>query len=119
MSTSDLPAEESDLSLVSGGPIYRRLEKIGIARAGLTGLKIRLILCVLITWVPIVVLCWWQGRQSSAPLLQGFLSNFLESIRFLGDHASARICRIANKAVGHSRGAIFRQKRLDSGRAVE
>jgi hypothetical protein len=39
--------------------------------------------------------------------------------QILGDHASARICRIANKAVGHSRGAIFRQKRLDSGRAVE
>ena len=83
MSALESSPPEIDLSLVSGSPLYHWLVKIGLLSANTSTIKIKIIACVLITWLPLVALCWWQGMETGRHMLQAFLANFQESIRFL------------------------------------
>ncbi len=83
MPTRELAPDELDLSLVRGGPLYGLLIRMGIARAGVSGVTARMVIYAAVTWLPLAVLSWIQGQQAGAPLLQSFLANFAQSVRFL------------------------------------
>lgn len=83
MTATKLSLEDLDLTLVSGGALYTRLVKMGIAKPGLTGVKIRIVFVIASTWLAIALLCLVQEYQTGRPLLNAFITNFQESVKFL------------------------------------
>jgi hypothetical protein len=83
MSQFEQSPHELDLSLVSGSPLYHWLVKFGFISASVSSVKFKVLAAVVITWLPLVALTWWQGNETGRPMLSAFLANFQESIRFL------------------------------------
>jgi hypothetical protein len=81
MKPEELPSIE--LSLEKTDPIWHKLFSFGAAKDLNLGIRGKIALLICVTWLPLVILSWWQGTQAGQPLLQDFMANFSESVRFL------------------------------------
>ncbi len=83
MEVSTEEPKELDLTLASGGALWTKLVRSGLVKGGLDGAKTRIAIVVCLTYVPLAALSWWQGHETGLPLFSAFLSNFIQSVRFL------------------------------------
>jgi hypothetical protein len=75
------PASFEGFSLVKGGPTYRLMCRLGLIR-GDSYVRMAL-LFVLLTWVVLFFLCFWQGVLSGDSVRISFLQDFAVHARFL------------------------------------
>ncbi|MBX9688821.1 MAG: hypothetical protein K2X27_19085 [Candidatus Obscuribacterales bacterium] len=76
-------SEELPLALLSGGPLYTLMVKAGIAKPGLTGIRLRILLSIAISWIPLALLTIAEGSFANSSLKVPFLYDFAEWCRFL------------------------------------
>ena len=82
--TSGPPAEESpDFSLVLGGPLYQLLRGARLSDDVLTLVHRRILVGVLITWLPLLLLSVWEGQAWGGDVRVPFLFNAETHTRFL------------------------------------
>lgn len=70
-----------DFSLVKGGPTYRLMCRLGLI-SGDSYVRMALVF-VLLTWVTLFFLCFWQGVLSGDSVRISFLHDFAAHARFL------------------------------------
>jgi len=85
MPEHDQPDSSAALSfpLFDGGPFYRLQQRLGLVRAEQRRIGFRVLVAVLIVWVPIVVLAAVQGLAIGPTRLESFLMDFAANARFL------------------------------------
>jgi hypothetical protein len=82
--TPGLPPEErADFSLVLGGPLYQLLRRSHLSDDALTLVHRRILIGVLITWVPLLLLSLLEGRAWWGNVNVPFLCNAEVHARFL------------------------------------
>jgi hypothetical protein len=81
--TPGVPADRADFSLVLGGPLYQLLRRSHLSDDTLTLVHRRILVAVLITWVPLLLLCTWEGRAWWGNVRVPFLFNAEVHARFL------------------------------------
>jgi hypothetical protein len=82
--TPGLPPEDrADFSLVLGGPLYQLLRRSHLSDDGLTLVHRRILIGVLITWVPLLLLSLLEGRAWWGNVRVPFLFNVEVHARFL------------------------------------
>src|SRR5215203_957043 len=81
--TPGVPADRADFSLVLGGPLYQLLRRSHLSDDTLTLVHRRILVAVLITWVPLLLLCTWEGRVWWGNVRVPFLFNAEVHARFL------------------------------------
>ena len=77
------PTEPENFSLVVGGPLYQLLRRTRLSDDALTLVHRRILLGVLITWVPLLLLAAWEGRAWWGSVEVPFLLNAEVHTRFL------------------------------------
>jgi hypothetical protein len=75
-------ANESDLDFVRGGPFYRLQERLGLIRDGLS-IPRRIAWSIAVTWAPLLILSFLQGRALAPTPRESFLLDFAAYARFL------------------------------------
>ena len=60
------PERTEDFSLFLGGPVYQLLLRVGLVKPPLDRLKWRLLVIVMVAWVPLLVLTLLGGASSVA-----------------------------------------------------
>ena len=73
---------EAELYFERGGPSYRWLQRVGIIRGDDPSLGRRIVLAILITWVPLLVFSWLDGRALGSTPQKSFLLDFVTYARF-------------------------------------
>src|SRR5215204_3190250 len=82
--TPGLPAEDrAAFSLVLGCPLYQLLRRSHLSDDALTLVHRRVLVGVLITWVPLLLLSTWEGRAWWGNVRVPFLCNAEVHARFL------------------------------------
>lgn len=81
--TKDLRLGEFDFSLLTGGPLYGLMARAGIVRPGRSGLTLRILFFVSLTWGALGLLTIWQGTFLNAAIKVPFLYDFAEVCRFI------------------------------------
>lgn len=71
-----------NFSLMTGGPLFRLLRTAHLADDALRLLHRRIVLVILVTWVPLAILCIARG-DFIAPGRQGFVNDIAFNLRFL------------------------------------
>ena len=69
--------------LFEGGPFHRLLERVRLVQAGRSLIARRIVLIVLVTWVPLVMLALVQGFALGPTRLESLLMDFAANVRFL------------------------------------
>lgn len=67
---------EHDFSLFSGGPAYRLQVRLGLIRPDAPGLGLRIGLCLLATWIPLLIITALEGRAVGQGVRIPFLHDF-------------------------------------------
>ncbi len=80
--TALVVANESRLDFVSGGPLHRLMERIGLVRKELS-IPRRIVWAIALTWVPLLFLSLLQGRALGPTPRESFLLDFATYGRFL------------------------------------
>src|SRR5690242_11120685 len=75
-------SNESELYLTGGGPILRLMQRFGVVRKGEPSVRHRIIVALLITWVPMCVFAFLQGCAIGPTPSGAFLSDFATYARF-------------------------------------
>ena len=75
-------SNEGELHLSPGGPMFRLMQRIGVARQGHPSIWRRIIGLVLITWVPMCLLALLQGAAIGPTPRESFLLDFGSYARF-------------------------------------
>ncbi len=88
---------EDDLYLTGGGPFFRLIQRIGIAREGELSEVRRIIGILLITWVPMCIFSLLQGCAIGSTPRGSFLLDFATYARFF---VGAPILIIAEGVIG-------------------
>jgi len=85
MPEHDQPDSSTALSfpLFEGGPFYRLQQRLGLVRAEQRRMWFRVLVAVLISWVPMAVLAAEQGLAIGPTRLESFLMDFAANARFL------------------------------------
>ncbi|MGH9783938.1 MAG: hypothetical protein ACRD88_07100, partial [Terriglobia bacterium] len=85
MTEHDQPGSSAALSfpLFDGGPFYRLQQRVGLVRAEQRRIGFRVLVAVLIGWVPLVVLAAMEGLAIGPTRLESFLMDFGANVRFL------------------------------------
>ena len=85
MPEHDQPGSSTALSfaLFDGGPFYRLQQRLGLVRDEQRRIGFRVLVAVLISWVPLVVLAAVQGVAVGPTRLESFLMDFAANVRFL------------------------------------
>jgi hypothetical protein len=73
---------ERDLYFERGGPSYRLMQRVGLIRGDDPSVPRRVVAFLLLTWVPLVILCLWEGRAVAATAEESFLLDFTAYARF-------------------------------------
>jgi len=66
MSVPTAPERTEDFSLFLGGPVYQLLLRVRLVKPPLDRLKWRLLVIVMVAWVPLLVLTLLGGASSVA-----------------------------------------------------
>ena len=69
--------------LFEGGPFHRLLERVRLVQEGRSLIARRIVLIVLVTWVPLVMLALVQGFALGPTRLESLLMDFAANVRFL------------------------------------
>ena len=77
------PSHHRRFLITDGGPSHRLEVRLGLIRADPTGLFRRSFLCILVTWVPLLVLSAMQGNAIGHRVAMPFLGDFAAHARFL------------------------------------
>jgi len=85
MPEPDQPGSSTALSfaLFDGGPFHRLQQRLGLVRAEQRRMWFRVLVAVLISWVPMAVLAAEQGLAIGPTRLESFLMDFAANARFL------------------------------------
>jgi hypothetical protein len=78
-----LAEDSGDFSLVIGGPLYQLLRRTRLSDDALTLIHRRILVGVLITWLPLLLLSVWEGRAWWGTVTVPFLLNVEVHARFL------------------------------------
>lgn len=73
---------ERELYFERGGPSYRLMQRIGLIRGGDPSVLRRIVAFLLLTWVPLLILCLLEGRAVAATAEESFLLDFAAYVRF-------------------------------------
>lgn len=73
---------EHELYFERGGPSYRLMQRIGLMRGEDPSVGRRIIGFLALTWIPLFVLCLWEGRAVGATPEESFLLDFAAYARF-------------------------------------
>ena len=76
-------ANESELYIERGGPAYRLMQRIGLVRGDDPSVATRIIAFLAVTWVPLLVLAWWEGLALGPTPRESLLLDFAAFARFL------------------------------------
>ena len=76
-------ANESELYIERGGPAYRLMQRIGLIRGEAPSVQRRIIAFLAVTWVPLLILAWWEGLAVGPTPRQSLLLDFAAFARFL------------------------------------
>ncbi len=76
-------ANESELYIERGGPAYRLMQRIGLIRGEAPSVERRIIAFLAVTWVPLLILAWWEGLAVGPTPRQSLLLDFAAFARFL------------------------------------
>jgi len=77
------PHSGSEFSLLAGGPTHWLQQRLGLIKPGAPNLWRRAVLCVLVTWVPLLVLSAAEGLAFGHRVKLPFLHDFAGYTRFL------------------------------------
>jgi hypothetical protein len=77
------PSHHRRFLITDGGPSHRLEVRLGLIRADPTGIVGRSFLCILVTWVPLLVLSALQGNAIGRRVALPFLGDFAAHARFL------------------------------------
>ncbi|MGA7052319.1 MAG: hypothetical protein WBZ37_13810, partial [Mycobacterium sp.] len=77
------PSQHRRFLITDGGPSHRLEVRLGLIRTGPTGIVRRSFVCILATWVPLLVLSALQGNAIGHPVTLPFLGDFAAHARFL------------------------------------
>ncbi len=73
----------SDFSLVAGGPLYRLLRRARLSGGSLEGVRRRIVVMVLLMWVPLLILSVAEGHAWGAGVALPFLQDIETHLRIL------------------------------------
>jgi hypothetical protein len=76
-------ANESELYIERGGSAYRLMQRIGLIRGEAPTVERRIIAFLAVTWVPLLILAWWEGLAVGPTPRQSLLLDFAAFARFL------------------------------------
>ena len=76
-------ANESELYIERGGPAYRLMQRIGLIRGEDPSVQRRIIAFLAVTWVPLLILAWWEGLAVGPTPRESLLLDFAAFARFL------------------------------------
>jgi hypothetical protein len=77
------PPSQTDFSLVLGGPLYQLMRRAHVADDAFGLARTRLVLIVVIAWVPLLVLSVLEGQALGGPAAVPFLKDADAQVRFL------------------------------------
>jgi hypothetical protein len=77
------PSHHRSFLITDGGPSHRLEVRLGLIRADPSGMVRRSFLCILVTWVPLLVLSALQGNAIGHLVTMPFLGDFAAHARFL------------------------------------
>jgi hypothetical protein len=81
--TQDISLKEYDLSFVQGGPLNKLAARAGLpAVSGPSGIRLRIILVICLTYVPLAVLAAMQGNFINDNLRMPFWADFAQISRY-------------------------------------
>lgn len=75
--------KEPDFSLVLGGPLYQLWLRAGLIDSRMELLTRRIIVISLITWLPLLILSFIEGRATAGSVTVPFTYDILNHVRFL------------------------------------
>ena len=101
-----LIANESELYFERGGPAYRLMQRIGLIKGGYPSVARRIVAFVAMTWLPLLILAFIDGRAFGPTPRESMLLDFANYARFL---VGVPILIIAEVFIGpRLRGAALR-----------
>ena len=74
---------EGDFSLVLGGPLYQLLRRSHLSDDALSHVDRRILVGVLVTWLPLLLLSMWESHAWRGDLKIPFLLDAATNARFL------------------------------------
>jgi hypothetical protein len=80
--TQDMSLKEYDLSLVQGGPLNKLAARAGFPTAGPQGVRLRIVLLICITYIPLAILSAMQGNFINDNLRMPFWADFAQITRY-------------------------------------
>ncbi len=83
LTSSPLPAEQEDFSLVLGGPLYQLWRRLHAAGPALDLLVRRMIGIPLVAWLPLLIMTVYEGVAIGHAVPVPFLYDFEAHVRFL------------------------------------
>ena len=99
MATPAVLQETPDFSLVLGGPIFQLFRRFHLSGDGLELLRRRIVVIVLVAWLPLLLLSMLGGHLAAGAVKLGFLQDIEGQVRFL----VALPVLIAAELIVHSR----------------
>jgi len=99
MATPAVLQETPDFSLVLGGPIFQLFRRFHLSGDGLELLRRRIVVIVLVAWLPLLLLSMLGGHLLAGAVKLGFLQDIEGQVRFL----VALPVLIAAELIVHSR----------------
>lgn len=81
--TENTQPDSNEFSFFRGGLFHQLLTRVGLDSAGPSGIRLRVLVLILLTYVPLLVLSIIQGVALNSHLKMPFLYDILESCRFL------------------------------------
>jgi len=73
---------EGELYIERGGPAYRLMQRIGLIRGDDPSVARRIVAFLGVTWIPLLVLAFWEGVALGPTPRQSFLLDFAAFARF-------------------------------------
>jgi hypothetical protein len=77
------PVSTEDFSLMAMGPTYRLQQRLGLIKPGAPTVRGRVLVCILLTWIPLLILSAVQGLAIGNEVRIPFLADFEAYARFL------------------------------------
>src|SRR5271166_677477 len=90
-------SNEAELYVAPGGPLFRLTARIGITRQGQVSLVRRILVLILITWVPMCALAFLEGCALGSTPRGSFLLDYAAYARFF---VAVPLLVIADKFIG-------------------
>lgn len=80
--TTHVLANERELYFERGGPAYRLMQRIGLIRGDDPSVMRRIVAFLALTWIPLLVICVFEGRAVGATPKESLLLDFAAYARF-------------------------------------